>query len=454
MPQFKYWRHTLKRIIARKDLPDHTLKPEQLPPGSRLMDAEDFMRGPIDAMPDELLRMKNEKIIFDHPWPFNAHLDIVKGQPPIREYNIGVRFFAPFEDGQVLTNTLLESEKLEAQPLVEPTEQQLEVAKRHYDWSTRSDSVLVRLPRKREFPKINLRPDLKFGLPKDRQEVNVLSSLQSLSQTILANHIYQQGETSRLDELLDRRSLAFPRCVAPFQRQNNKMSLDLCVDYLSLGSHPLPLLNPNPESTRGRELVNIHPRSWKSLIEQTHNYVPDWSFSLPRDIHLHTILLASRIKRAHRDENEMTVRSMIHSFGLASQFVRLRAFESHVSRVSEESDQASAVLLDPLNVPGVNDKDLLERPIVLQAIGLDLDMGQFHFMRYQLNTLNFNDTDKNRIKNQAWYSGPVCDLRDVLRFYVDFQAFGSLADRQMESAKRIRHIETVGQQQGTAGIVT
>lgn len=452
MPHFKWWRHTWKRIIARKEIADHTLKPEQLPPGSRIMNGEDFMIGHIDAMPEELIRLKNEKVIYDHPWPYNVKIDPIKGQPAMRVYDINTRFYVPREDCQVLTNTLLESDKLEARPVVEPNDEQLKMADRHYKWSTTGDNVLVRQPKKREYPKINLDPRARYGIAKERAEVNVLLSLQSFCQTILASHLSHQGEMEKLESILERRSLAFPKCVAPFERQNKRFSMDLCVDNLSIGNIALPLLNTNPESTRERKPINIHPRSWKSLLEPTQKYVPDFSFSLPKKANPHTILLASRIKREHRDENDMLARSMIHSFGLASQIARLKAFEGHMSKVSEESNQASPVLLDPLGVPGVNDEDLLEQPIVLQSIGYDLTLGQFHFMRYQLNTLNFDDTKEDRIKNQAWYSGPIHDLRDVLRYYLDFQAFDSLEDRrQIGNAKRVRHVEEIPAAAAAAG---
>lgn len=447
MPHFKHWRHVWRRIIARKEIPDHTLKPEQLPPGSIIMDAEDFMTGPIDAMPAEILKMKEEQIVYDHPWPFNVKLDAIRHQKPIRKYTMYTRFFVPAEDSQALSNTLLEPEALEAKPLVEPNDEQYETAMRHYTWSTKGDSVLVRQPAAFEFPFINRRPMAKYGVTKERKEFNVMSSLHSLTQTILASHLKEQGKHDALDLLMNQRSLAFPRCQALYERQNVEMSLHLTIDNLSIGNAPLPLINTNPESTREREPIDLHPRSWKSLLEPTNMYSTNWTFSLPKNVHLNTIMLASRIKRQHR-ENEMMARAMIHSFGLTSQFARLRAYESQMSRVSGESSQASAVLLDPLTVPGVNDKDLLEQPIVLQTIGLDLDSNQFHFMRYQLNTLKFDDTIKDRIKNQAWYSGPISDLRDVLRFYLDFLTFDSLAassGRQIENAKRIRHTETAKQ---------
>lgn len=421
IPFYKQWWNYWRNTIWRKPINDQTLSIQQLPPGSRILDAEDFMQGPIDALPDEIIRMKNEKIVYDHPWPFNVKLDSVKNQELMYNYTIESRFYFPRLDCQILSNTIIETDKLEAKCPIEITDEHLDVLQRQYDWSTKNDSVLVRLPRKREWPKINLKPKSKYGLTKERQEMNVMSSLNDFSQTLLAQHYSKQQNLDELKELLSRRSIAFPYCQVPFERDNKKINLDLTIDFLSIGDSPIELINPHPENTKLKEPVDIHPRSWRSLIEQTRNYEPNWCFSLPRNSHLHTIQLASRIKRDHRDEDEMLARSIIHAHGLTSQYARLRNYEQSEINRSEDSKHSSIVLQDPLKFSRGHDEDLLERPIVLQTIAFELPLGNFHFMKYQLNTTEFDDSNKNRVKNQAWYSGPIRDLREALSFYLDFQ---------------------------------
>lgn len=421
IPFYKHWWHSWRNIIWRRPINDQTLSAQQLPPNSRILNAEDFMQGPIDALPDEIIKMKNEKVVYDHPWPFNVKLDPIKNQELMYNYSIDTRFYFPRQDCQVLSNTIVDADKLEANCPIELTDEHLNAIKRQYEWATKNDSVLVRLPRKREWPKVNLKPLASYGISKERQEMNVMNSLNDFSQTLLAQHHKKQRNLDELNELLSRRSIAFPRCQVPFERDNKKINLDLTIDFLSIGDSPIKVINPNPESTRGKEPIDIHPRTWRSLIELTRNYQPNWCFSLPKNSYLHTIQLASRIIRDHRDEDEMLARSIIHAHGLTSQYARLRNYEKNEINRSGESKHSSTVLQDPLEFSRVSDEDLLERPIVLQTIGFELPLGNFHFMKYQLNTTKFDDSNRNRVKNQAWYSGPINDLREALRFYLDFQ---------------------------------
>lgn len=450
IPYFKQWKSLWRSEIARKKVADHTLSLDKLPSGSRIMQAEDFMDGPIDALPDELIRRKNEKIIYDHPWPYNVQLDPIKSQKLMYCYTIDSRFFVPRHDSQVLTNTILETDQLEACPPIEPTADHIETIERQYDWATKGDSVLVRLPRKREWPKINIRPSAKYGLTKERKEVNIMNTMYDYTQTILAKYYHELGNREKLGEILARRFLAYPHCQVPFERESQNINLDLFIDSMSLSHSPLPQIATNPQETRNREPVNIEPRSWKSILEKSRQYSPAWSFTLPPNAHLHTIQLASRIKREHRDADEMLARSLIHAFGLTGQFARLRAYEksARLNRTNESNKQASCVLHDPMGFREVDDKDLLDQPIVLQTISYDFQMGNFHFMRYQLNSLKFDDKNPERVKNQAWHSGPISDLGQALRYYLDFQSCDSSIVSRMTSERAAQCLTGSGQSSG------
>lgn len=390
IPYYQIWKKNWRLDIGRRKVEDFTLSHDQLPPGSRILDAEDFMTAHLDAMPDDIMKAKNEKVVYDHPWPFNVNQDRFKNQTPHFLYTIDTRFYVPREDGLVLTNTLLVDNNFEPKPPFEPTEEHLSLVKRQYDWATKGDNVLVRLPRIREWPKINIKPPAKYGITKERQEVNIINSLSEISQTLLSQY-YNEKKDEKLAELLHRRSLAFPHCDIAINRHSETIVLNLCVDHMTLSHSPLKPIDLNVDLTRDSDPVDISPRSWKSVLEKSRNYSNDWTFKLPCHAFPHTIQLASRIKRNHRNQDEMLARSLVHAFGVTSQFAR------------------SAAL------------DTLKNPVVLQVIGFEAPLN-FYFLRYQLNTMDFDDSNPRRVKNQAWYSGPVNDLHQALRYYIDFQS--------------------------------
>lgn len=437
MPVYKWWHDHYRGKIEREKPDDYTLKPEQLPPGSRLMDAKDFMQGHIDLMPDELIKLRDEgKELWDHPWPFNVRLDPIKSQDLVHHYNLETRFYVPREDCLVLTNTILETDSMQANPPFEMNPEQVEIARRHLNWAMQGDSILAKKPRRRQMPRIDQKPRRDIGIHKHRSEMNTMSSLSDITQLVLAQHLQQTGDKSMLDDLFMRQSLCFPKCNVPLRRSDRLMNLDLCIDSLSLSNEPLPVINSKLEETKSKAAVDIKPRSWKSILEKTRSYSPDWSFSLPTKSNLHTIQLCSRIRRDYRDPDEMFARAVVHSFGLAYQFGRFKEYakllQSHQD--GHSSKQGSVILQNPLNHQELQHKNALERPIVLQAIAFDQFQNLFHFLRYQLNTTSFDDQDESRLKNQVWYSGPVEDLEQVLRYYLDFQSFNpSMVDKVLSS---------------------
>lgn len=437
MPYYKYWYDQYRGRINKEEPIDYTLSLDQLPSGSRLMDAEDFMRGHIDLMPEELIKLRDEKVIYNHPWPFNVQLDPIKNQEPMHQYSINTRFFVPREDSLVLANTILETDCMEAHPPFELKQEHIDRAQRQIDWSKEGDSILVSKPKKREWPRIDQVPRRLFGINKHRSEMNIMSSLSDLTQMLLAQHYHKNGDKTKMDELLLRRSVGFPRCKIPVKRSDRLINLDLCIDYLALSSDSLPVIEYNPESTKDKSPVDIHPRSWKSLLEQSRIYTPEWSFSLPTTSHLHTIQLCSRIIRDYRDKDEMLARAIVHSFGLTYQFARFKEYKKllHTNQKTQTNRQESVILQNPLDHIELDGRERLEEPIVLQTIAFDQPNNVFHFLRYQLNTTLFDDDNHMRVKNQAWYSGPVGDLEQVLNYYLDFQSFNpSAANRVLNSS--------------------
>lgn len=460
-PNFKNWRHAWISRIERTKIPDYTIPAEKLPPGARVLTGEDLLAGHIDEMPEQLLERKQNKnspILYDHPWPFNVRLDPLLEQEPFYNYSIYTRFFTPQLDCQVLTNTIIESDALEARPPVEPTSEHVDNIMRQFDWATRDDSILVRLPKERNWPRLNIKPRRSYGIAKERMEVNVMNAFSSYAQTLLAKYYHEQGNQMKLEEILNHRSLAYPHCVVPFERDNmdkKKLNMDLFIDSMLIGKKPLPAINTEPANTRHRQPIDIAPRSWRSLLPTTRQYTPAWSFALPQDARLHTIQISSRIKRKYRpDDGEMLARSIVHAFALTSQYARLQASSDigNSSSSSELTPQSgtqsglcSNILQDPLSVKQVNNRDLLDQPIVLQTISFDKLAGSFQFLRYQLNTLNFDDQNPARVKNQAWHSGPISELSEALRYYLDFLTFDSSMVPQMRDdleAARLRALQS------------
>lgn len=370
---YKNWWNIWRHEIAKKKIIDHTLPASSLPPGSRLMEPEEFMREPY------------RNIVYDHPWPYNYEMDTMLEKKHCYNYTIDTRFFTPKIDCQALTNTLLESDELEANPPFELAKEDIDNVQRQYDWSINQDSVLTRLPRLREWPKINIRPVSKYGPSKERQETNVLNSMLDYSHTLLAKYYHQQKDQEKLNEILSRRSTAFPRCNVQAIRDNEEFCLNLIIDSLTVSKAPLPLIEPNPNSTTQKNLIDISPRSWRSVLEKSKQYSLENSLVLPPEVYPHTIQLASRIKRVHKDPGDLMARCMVHAFGTAFQY--------------------------KLNYP-------ISEPVVVQAIGFELPSAEFYFMRYQLNSTDFNGP----IKNQAWCSKPISNVEEAMRYYLDFQA--------------------------------
>lgn len=427
IPFYQIWKKRWRLDVGRREIRDYTLRADQLPAGSRVLDAQDFMTCHIDSLPDDIIEAKNKRIIYDHPWPFNVKIDDYKDRTPYYSYKIENRFFVPREDGLVLTNTVLMEDQMKAKPPIEPTEDHLAVVRRQYKWATQGDSILIKLPRVREFPKMNKKLPRVFGSSEERKEVHVLSSLADISQTILAQHYSKNKDCDeQLNELINRRSLAFPHCATPINRQSEILVLDLCLDTLSLSKSPIKPLNSNPSQTRDIAPVDISPRTWRSLIEKNRDYPNNWTFTLPRRAFPHTVQIGSRIKRFQREEDEMLARSLVHAYGLTTQYARFRALEN---QETDESNRSTLVLQDPQDVVVPHDNDILKDPIMLQVIALQQRSNSFHFLRFQLNTLKIDDSNPNRIKNQAWYSGPISDIDQVFRYYLDFQAYHSEVSR-------------------------
>lgn len=442
IPYYRHWWSIWKKTVARDPPIDNTLKPHQLPPGSRVIDAEDLMSGPIDAMPEQLLKMKSEKIVYDHPWPFNIKIDSLKNRETIRNYNMYSRLYVPHDDCLTLTNSVLHTETMQPIPVpgLELTDENLETVERQYKWACKQDSVLLRGPRTRDFPFINKKKPAQYGIPKERQEAHILSLMNEYSQSVLAKHYHRIGNDDKLNELLSRKILSYPHCAVPFVRDSTKFSLDLTIEIMSTASKPLEPIDSEPEKTRQMQSIDISPRSWKSLLDSSKMYETNWTFTLPQQAFPHTIQVASRIKRAHKHEDEMLARLIVHCFGFTSQYARLiYSQEKLTSRDDHESKQATCILQDPLDplLNEINDGHILEKPVALQSIGYDGDRKEFYFVRYQLNTLKFNDSDPDRVKNQAWYSGPISDIQEAFTYYLDFQNYDPKSGEQLLSSQSL-----------------
>ena len=291
------------------------------------------------------------------------------------------RFFNPKEDIENFTHTIIETESMLPNPPFEPQADHIDQMQRSIDWALSRDSVLVRLPRKREFPKVNIKPRAKYGIHSERAERNVLKSMASYSQEVLSRQTLE--DKGKFEGYLNLNSLSYPQCRLLLERDSHHIGLNLFIDHMTVSRDPLPIINPSPVETELKRITDIHPRTWRSLLEKTNNYSNDWSFKFPPRLHPRTIYLSARIKRDLPDE-EMLARNVAHAFGLTNQLAR------HCSH---------------------------ELPIVLQVISYRSQPKEaFFFTRYQLNTLEFG-----AMKNQAWHSGPVEDRSLAFSYFLDFE---------------------------------
>jgi len=389
------WNYKWNFFVRRMEIADKTIPQEKLPPSSIVMDASDFMVGHIDALPEKLMKIKSgEKVVYDHPWPYNFVEDPMKNQEPIYHYTIDTRLFSPSEDVQHFTNTLIETDRMKAYPPLAPTDKDFDQLQRKIDWALHKDSVLVRLPGRREFPKINMRPNARYGITDERAESNLLKSVAHYSQTVLANHSFHDKE--KFNQYLKLLVLSYPHCKVLFERDSHKIGLDLFIDHMTVANDPIPPINPSPDSTISKELSDIRPRSWRSVIEKRRFYENEWSFKFPHGSFPRTIYLASRIKRDLPNE-EMMSRNIIHAYGLTRQLATLKEYKL---------------------------------PISLQVISYKLlPVKTFFFTRFQLNTLDFSG-----VKNQAWHSGPIEDVEEAFLYFLDFENVDSKVDDKMLTA--------------------
>lgn len=399
-PFHKYWNNYWKRSILNAKIRDERLQPDQLPENARVVKAEDLVN-------IQLPETSNVEF-YNHPWPFNIEEDHVEKRPKVYAYNHLTRFYRPEKDALTLTNTLMEpSLDVPCNPHLDLLTHELEIVNKRYLWSIKEDSSLFRLPRSKEYPRIDQRPRAKFGIPENRAELNVLTTLDDFVGTLIAQRC--QKINADLDNLISRRSISYPNSVVPLERDGHTINLCLSNDLVSLSKTPIPLMNQTPEVTLERPLVSIHPRSWRSILDETNQYYDNYKFRLPVDSHIHTLMLASRNLRI-LSEFESFAQSLMHAYGMATQMARLYKNAGPFVKRSPHS----------LLTSEINNLDQLEKPICLQTIVYNVKTESFHFTRFQLNSIKLD----SNIKNQAWYSGPITNFEEVLKFWIDFHAYG------------------------------
>lgn len=378
IPYFKHWWNSWKHF-EMKEWPDHTINPSLLPANARIFNAQELMKLPVALMPDTIIQRKEDPVVYSYPWPFNVEQE-VKLQPAYH-YSNSTIFFKPLVDPQVLTNTILEQSKLRARTKVKVSDQELALINNNYRWIMRDDSCLSRLPLRMQFPFFNRRPVRDVGRPREQKETHMLNMLNDVSQTLASKYYNEVEDDDSISRLLDKRSIPFPNCQVPINRDDLLIHLDLTVENLTISSKPLGVVNKSPEKTEDIELVSIKPRSWKSLMEQSCDYDTDTTFTVPPGSYPNLVQLAARINRTYKS-NELMARLMVHLHGVGLQFARQNTFD---------------------------------KPLVLNGCAFDAQKENFHFMKYQLNTLDYSG-----IKNQAWYSGSIKSIDKALKYYLSF----------------------------------
>lgn len=370
-----------------------TWESENRPPGTEAIDANLFAA--VD------LHEPHEPLQF--PWPFQHPKFVPKSredpqfmQRPALVYEKHMTLYEGLKGASHFTNSIIESEEslpamiAETEARVTLDDKTSDLLKRRLQWSTRGDSITTKMPKYREFPRLNIRPLVKFDIHPFRKDMNILKSYQTVADTMIASRY----------GFVDRRVVMWPKAKIAFEREGHLCLLDLTTEFVTTTSSPsvssgtqVPVFDPAPESTVQKTLVPIPPVTWKINFEET-NFYPEkesWKLGVQKPHQIQTIFLANNniIQRLQPDRF-IKGRSLLFMYGIAVAQAR-RLYGS-------EDPQ------DPVNYTD------LPTPVTMQCVHYNMTKNNVIFSALQLNTLSFNE--ENSLKNQVWTEGPFDATQD------------------------------------------
>ena len=362
-----------------------------------------------------------------HPWPFHQP-EFVPGsqcdprfrQRPALFYTKHMTLYEGVKGASHFANAIIESEEslpevvTELESRVTVDDKSLEVLRRRLHWARRGDSVMTRMPKYKDFPKINRNKTLEWNIHPLRKDVNILRSFQTAADLMIATRY----------GFVDRRIVDWPEAVVPFERDGHLCVLNLSTEFVTAQSSlsspqspqgqkraasELPLFDKSPEHTIQKSLVPIDPVDWRINFDET-NFYPDkeaWQTAIRPPHQIQTIFLSNNnVNRKPQPDRFIKGRSLLYMYSMAA---------VHARHKYGSQDPA-----DPVNYTD------LPKPVTMQCMHYNMTKNNVIFSALQLNTLSFNA--ENSIKNQVWTDGPFdaeADEEVILRKLVALNLVGA-----------------------------
>lgn len=389
------WIRDFKFYLKRNGLKieTRTWESENRPPGTVAIDANLFAAVNLHE-PHEPLQ---------HPWPFQHPEFVPKSrddpkfmQRPALLYNKHMTLYEGLKGASHFTNSIIESEDSlpsvigEMESRVTLDEKTSDLLQRQLEWTTRGDTITTKMPRYHEFPRLNIKPLVKYNIHPYRRDVNILKTYQTVADMMIAARY----------GFVDRRIVQWPKAKIAFERDGHLCVLNLATEFVTTSSSPsvssraqLPVFDSAPESTVQKTLVPIPPVTWKINFEET-NFYPEkesWTLGIQKPHQIQTIFLANNnIITKLQPDRFVKARSLLFMYGLAVA----------QARQLYGSDDPQ----DPVNYTD------LPNPVTMQCVHYNMTKNNIIFSALQLNTLSFNE--ENSLKNQVWTEGPFDAMQD------------------------------------------
>ena len=400
-----------------------------LPQGTKIYDANKIAAVHFNETPDHLKG--------DRPWPFTKdYVPLSKEDPTFMErpallFTKHFTLYEGFKGAAVFTNSVFEDEDglpavhkdLESRITIDDAS--LDMLNRKLEYATKTDSVLIPMPRWKEFPKMNMNSRRQKGIHPYRKDVSVLRALQMTSEMMI----------SRRYDFFDRRHIEWPACILALEREGHRIVMDLKTEFVTVvkdtpqvkvvpstesdqkssrvvtpvvQSHTLPVFSSSSLTTIERPLYDISPIDWKINFDEV-NFYPDpkeWRMGIKLPYKTNTIFVAnnSRIPKAQPDR-----------------FVKGRCLLFMYGHAVGQARQLFGVPEDETR--SENYKDLPD-PVMIQGVYFNATKNNLGFMTMQLNTTSFD----SQMKNQVWSEGPFdleSDRNIILRKLTAFNLVGA-----------------------------
>jgi hypothetical protein len=401
-----------------------------VPPGIKIHDANKIAEIHFNELPEHL---KNGP----RPWPFTKDfIPRSKEDPAFMErpallYTKYLTLYEGTKGASVFTNSIFQDEEglpdvhkeIEARITIDNVS--LDMLKKKLDYATKSDSVLIGLPKIKEFPKMNINPMATVGIHPLRRDISVLKALQMTSEMTIC----------RRYNFWDRRTVDWPACILALERDGHRVVMDLKTEFVTLSkeapeikpitdnsrektsrvvpiiqSHKFPVFSSSAQSTKDMPLPDISPVDWRINFEEV-NFYPDpkeWRMAVKLPYKTNTVFLTNNtVNPKPQPDRFVKARCLLYLYGHAVGQAR------QLFGVPEDETRNE------------NYQDLPE-PIMIQGVYYNSsnNKNNIGFMALQLNTTAFD----SGVKNQVWSDGPYSledDYEMILKKLTTLNLVGS-----------------------------